>query len=74
MLVTALNPYIGYEKAAEIAKGAHKDGKSLREKALELGHISGELFDKVVRPELMVSPSVFSQKEWWIDIIINKWY
>lgn len=50
MLVTALNPYIGYEKAAEIAKGAHKEGKSLRQKALESGYIDEELFDKVVRP------------------------
>ena len=40
MLVTSLNPYIGYEKAAEIAKGAHKEGKSLQKKALELGYIS----------------------------------
>lgn len=54
MLVTALTPYIGYEKGAEIAKLAHKKGVSLREACLELGYLSGEEFDKYFHPEDMV--------------------
>ncbi|GAB4131149.1 MAG: class II fumarate hydratase [Bacteroidia bacterium] len=54
MLVTSLNPYIGYYKAAEIAKKAHKEGKTLREAAIELGHVTPEQFDQWVRPEDMV--------------------
>jgi fumarate hydratase class II len=54
MLVTALNPHIGYDKAAQIAKKAHKDGSTLKESALALGHVSSEDFDKWVRPEDMV--------------------
>lgn len=54
MLVTALNPHIGYDKAAQIAKRAHKDGSSLREAALASGWLTGEQFDAWVRPELMV--------------------
>jgi fumarate hydratase class II len=54
MLVTALNPHIGYDKAAEIAKKAHREGKTLREAALALGYVSAEQFDKWVRPEKMV--------------------
>ena len=54
MLVTALNPHIGYEKAAAIAKNAHKKGITLKESALELGHLTGEQFDEWVRPENMV--------------------
>lgn len=56
MTVTALNPHIGYEKAAEIAKKAHKDGTSLREAALALGHLSADEFDTWVRPAEMVGP------------------
>ena len=56
MIVTALNPHIGYEKAAEIAKKAHKDGTSLREAALSLGHLSPEQFDAWVRPADMTQP------------------
>eukprot|EP00292_Cryptomonas_paramecium_P006730 CAMPEP_0113726518 /NCGR_PEP_ID=MMETSP0038_2-20120614/40497_1 /TAXON_ID=2898 /ORGANISM="Cryptomonas paramecium" /LENGTH=465 /DNA_ID=CAMNT_0000657175 /DNA_START=85 /DNA_END=1482 /DNA_ORIENTATION=+ /assembly_acc=CAM_ASM_000170 len=56
MLVTALNPHIGYEKAAAIAKKAHKEGLSLREAAVALGHLTGEQFDQWVRPEDMVGP------------------
>jgi fumarate hydratase class II len=56
MLVTALNPHIGYENAAKIAKKAHKEGTTLREAALALGLVSGEDFDRIVRPELMVGP------------------
>ncbi|WP_394788741.1 class II fumarate hydratase [Rhodoferax sp.] len=54
MLVTALNPHIGYDKSAEIAKKAHKEGTSLREAALATGYVTGEQFDQWVRPEKMV--------------------
>lgn len=54
MLVTALNPHIGYENAAKIAKKAHKENKSLREAALELGLLTNEQFDEWVRPEDMI--------------------
>lgn len=54
MLVTALNPHIGYENAAKIAKKAHKENKTLRETAVELGLLTSEQFDEWVRPEKMV--------------------
>lgn len=54
MLVTALNPRIGYDNAAKIAKTAHKNGTTLREEAVNLGLLSGEEFDKIVKPENMV--------------------
>ena len=54
MLVTALNPYIGYENAANIAKKAHKEGTSLREAALALGLLTNEQFDEWVKPEDMI--------------------
>ena len=54
MLVTALNPHIGYDKAAAIAKKAHKEGTSLREAAIASGFLSAEQFDQWVRPERMV--------------------
>jgi fumarate hydratase class II len=53
MLVTALTPRIGYDKAAQIAKAAHANGTTLREEAVRLGFISGEEFDRIVRPEKM---------------------
>jgi len=53
MLVTALNPHIGYDKSAQIAKKAHREGTSLREAALALGYVSAEQFDRWVRPEDM---------------------
>ncbi|MBC3413217.1 class II fumarate hydratase [Pseudomonas sp. SWRI107] len=56
MLVTALNPHIGYDKAAEIAKKAYNEGKTLREAALALGYLSNEQFDEWVRPENMLAP------------------
>jgi fumarate hydratase class II len=56
MLVTALNPLIGYDKAAEVAKKAHKEGSTLRESALTLGYLTGEQFDQAVRPESMTHP------------------
>jgi fumarate hydratase class II len=55
MLVTALNPHIGYHKAAEIAKKAHREGTTLREAALALGHLTAEQFDEWVDPAKMVS-------------------
>jgi len=57
MLVTALNPHIGYDKAAKVAKKAHKEGTSLREAIMELGYLTGEEFDRLVQPENMISPS-----------------
>ena len=57
MLVTALNPHIGYDNAAKIAKKAHAEGKTLREAALELGLLTDEQFDHWVRPEDMLGPS-----------------
>ncbi|GBF25877.1 fumarate hydratase class II [bacterium MnTg02] len=56
MLVTALAPTIGYDKATEIAKAAHKNGTTLKQEALRLGNISAEDFDKIVRPEDMIGP------------------
>ena len=56
MLVTALTPKIGYEKAAKIAKTAHANGTTLREEALRLGFLSGAEFDQLVRPERMTRP------------------
>jgi fumarate hydratase class II len=56
MLVTALNPIIGYDKAGEVAKKAHSDGTTLREAVVALGYLSGEEFDRTVRPEDMTHP------------------
>jgi fumarate hydratase class II len=56
MLVTALNPHIGYDNAAKIAKNAHKKKISLRESAIELGLLTGEKFDELVKPEEMTHP------------------
>jgi fumarate hydratase, class II len=56
MLVTALSPRIGYDRAAEIAKKAHHEGSSLKEAALELGYLSEEEYDELVRPERMANP------------------
>ena len=54
MLVTALNPHIGYENAAKIAKKAHKEGTTLRQAAIELGLLTDEQFTEWVRPEDMI--------------------
>ncbi len=56
MLVTALSPRIGYDKAAQVAKAAHANGTTLREEAVRLGFVSGEEFDRLVRPEKMTRP------------------
>jgi fumarate hydratase class II len=56
MLVTALNPHIGYDNAAKVAKKAHKENKTLKEVVIELGLLTAEKFDEVVRPEKMIGP------------------
>jgi fumarate hydratase class II len=56
MLVTALAPHIGYDKASEIAKAAHKRGTTLREEAVRTGYVTAEEFDRLVRPEDMTGP------------------
>ncbi|MDH4943941.1 class II fumarate hydratase [Sulfurimonas sp. C5] len=56
MLVTALNPYIGYENAAKIAKTAHKNNSTLKATAIELGLLTAEQFDEYVKPEEMIAP------------------
>lgn len=56
MLVTALNPHIGYDKSAQIAKTAHKNGTTLKEEAIKLGFLTAEQFEQYVRPETMIGP------------------
>ena len=56
MLVTALNPYIGYDKASIIAKTAHKKGQTLKEAAVESGYLTAEQFDEWIKPEQMIGP------------------
>lgn len=56
MLVTALNPHIGYDNAAKVAKKAHHENKTLKEVVVELGMLSAEKFDEVVKPEKMIGP------------------
>ena len=58
MLVTALNPHIGYDNAAQVAKKAHSEGKTLRQAALELELLTGEEFDQIVDPGKMLGPNV----------------
>ena len=58
MLVTALAPRIGYDKAAQIAKKAHHEGTNLKQSTLALGYLTEEEFDRLLRPELMTGPSV----------------
>lgn len=59
MLVTALNPHIGYDKAAKIAKTAHKEGTTLKEAALKLEYLSEEQYNAWVRPEKMIDPTPY---------------
>jgi fumarate hydratase class II len=56
MLVTALAPQIGYDNATKVAKAAHANGTTLRDEAVKLGFVSGDEFDRLVRPEQMVRP------------------
>lgn len=59
MLVTCLNPKIGYDMASKVAKHAHKKGLTLKQSALELEALSEDDFDTLVKPELMVGPSPY---------------
>ncbi len=63
MLVTALNPHIGYAKAAAIAKNAHKKGLTLKQSAIELGHLTEKQFDQWVKPENMVGMKIKGKKK-----------
>ena len=56
MLVTSLNPHIGYDNAAKVAKKAHKENTTLKQAAMDLGLLTSEKFDEVVRPEKMIEP------------------
>ena len=58
MLVTALSPRLGYDKSAQVAKKAHAEGTTLRQACLELGYLSGDEFDQLVRPANMLGPSI----------------
>ena len=62
MLVTCLNPKIGYDMASKVAKNAHKKGLTLKQSAMELQALSEEDFDNLVKPELMVYPEEFKGK------------
>lgn len=62
MLVTALNPHIGYDKAAQIAKAAYENGSTLKEEALKSGFLTEKEFDLYVRPEAMIKPNLKSSK------------
>ncbi|KAF9423914.1 hypothetical protein BGZ94_008146, partial [Podila epigama] len=59
MLVTALNPYIGYDNAAKCAKKAHKEGTTLKEAAIALGLLTEEQFNQWVKPENMISATPY---------------
>lgn len=59
MLVTCLNPKIGYDMASKVAKNAHKKGLTLKESAMELKALTSEEFDTLVKPELMVVPAKY---------------
>ena len=61
MLVTCLNPVIGYDMASKVAKNAHKKGITLKESAMELEALSSDKFDEIVRPELMISPKEYKK-------------
>ncbi|MEZ4524975.1 MAG: hypothetical protein R2941_03535 [Desulfobacterales bacterium] len=61
MLVTALSPHIGYDKAAKTAHEAHKNRASLKDTAVKLGYVTAEEFDRLVRPEEMVKPGLRSK-------------
>ena len=58
MLVTALNPHIGYDKAADVAKKAIKENITLKEAAVALGYLTAEDFDRLVKPEQMTRPGL----------------
>ncbi|MCH2535738.1 MAG: class II fumarate hydratase, partial [Bdellovibrionales bacterium] len=58
MLVTALNPHIGYDNAAKIAKAAYENGTTLKQESVKLGLLTEEQFDQFVRPENMIGPNL----------------
>lgn len=62
MLVTALNPHIGYDNAAKVAKKAHAEGTTLKQACVALELLSSEEFDRLVRPETMIGPSKATDK------------
>jgi fumarate hydratase class II len=62
MLVTALSPYIGYDKAAKVAHDAFEEGSTLKEMAVKLGYVTEKEFDKIVKPEEMVKPGIPKKK------------
>ncbi len=62
MLVTCLNPKIGYDMASKVAKNAHKKGLTLKQSAMELQALSEEDFDSLVKPELMITPEDYKGK------------
>jgi fumarate hydratase, class II len=62
MLVTCLNPKIGYDMASKVAKNAHKKGLTLKQSAMELQALSEEDFDNLVKPELMIGPEDYKGK------------
>lgn len=68
MLVTALNPHIGYDKAAHIAKTAHKEGTTLKASALKSGYVTEEQYDKWVVAEQMLGPTEYKKK--WLEFVI----
>jgi len=62
MLVTCLNPKIGYDMASKVAKNAHKKGLTLKQSAMELKALSEDEFDELVKPELMIGPEDYKGK------------
>lgn len=62
MLVTALNPHIGYDAAAKIAKTAHKNGTNLKDEAVNLGYLTAEQFDEWVVPNQMLGPKPYKRQ------------
>jgi fumarate hydratase class II len=62
MLVTAMSPYIGYDKAAKVAHDAFEEGSTLKEIAVKLGYVTEKEFDEIVKPEEMVKPGIPKKK------------
>jgi fumarate hydratase class II len=61
MLVTCLNPKIGYDMASKVAKNAHKKGLTLKQSAMELNALTEAEFDALVKPELMIGPTPYTK-------------
>ncbi len=73
MLVTALTPHLGYDRAAEIARKAWRENKTLQEAALELGFLTGEQFDRWVHPEKMIAPKK-EENKLRLSIFRENWF